>query len=98
MMVAVTVNVATLFSVLILRAIKTIFHCNAKPLVLGLHVWSGPQHKQFGLPIPTCWYLKSLVNPKRRTMDPKLGSPRVGARVGHVHFMLFMSIEITLGT
>ena len=39
---------------------KPIFHCDAKPLAsepcVGLH----PQRNDFKLPIPTCWYLKTL--------------------------------------
>ena len=37
---------------------KPIFHCNAKPFVLGTGVGLEPQHHNFALPIPTCWYLK----------------------------------------
>ena len=40
--------------------LKPIFHCDAKPLALGPHVWLDPQRDDFALPIPTCWYLKML--------------------------------------
>ena len=40
--------------------IKPIFHCNAKPFVLGPGVGLDPKHHNFALPIPTCWYLKTL--------------------------------------
>ena len=36
-----------------------------KPICVGAVVGSGPQHKRFALPIPTCWYPKSLANPMR---------------------------------
>ena len=97
-----------------------IFHCNAKLLILGTCVGLDPQQQYFALPIPTCWYLKSLADPTRATTDPtrvptdplqaltdptqakrkqveyrSRWSPRVGARVGHVHYMLFVSIETT---
>ena len=41
-------------------SLKPIFHCDAKPLALGLGVGLEPQHNDFALPIPTCWYLKTL--------------------------------------
>ena len=45
--------------------VKPIFHCNAKPLALGLRVGLDPQRDNFKLGIPTCWYLKSLADPTR---------------------------------
>ena len=38
--------------------LKPIFHCNAKPLTLGVHAVQYPQHETFALPIPTCWIHK----------------------------------------
>ena len=58
--------------------------------------------------ILTCWYLKTLEFALPTMPDLKfalpptqwnigcVGSPDVGARVGHVHFMLFMSNSIVL--
>ena len=63
--------------------------------------------------IPTCWYPKSLVDPtgsQCKHIIPNatpnasrwnigcIGSPRVGAHVGHVHFKLFVSISFALGS
>ena len=42
--------------------IKPIFHCNTKPLVLAPRIGLDTQHVEFVLPIPTCWYLKSLAD------------------------------------
>ena len=91
--------------------------------MLGLCVGSSPQREQFVLPIPTCCYLKSLVDPTRSPADPTRAPPdpmqapltqrepqrepvEYGSRwvreswvcVGHVYFMLFVSILFALGT
>ena len=42
------------------HTVKPIFYCNPKQLVLGSCVGLDSQHDDFALPIPTCWYLKSL--------------------------------------
>ena len=39
---------------------KPIFHCDAKPFMLGPGVGLDPQHHNFALGIPTCWFLKTL--------------------------------------
>ena len=39
---------------------KPIFHCDAKPFALGPGFGLDPQHHNFALPIPTCWYLEML--------------------------------------
>ena len=39
---------------------KPIFHSDARPLALGPCVGLNPQRNDFVLPIPTCWYLKTL--------------------------------------
>ena len=41
-------------------SVKPIFHCGAKPFALGPGIGLDPQHHNFALPIPTCWYLKTL--------------------------------------
>ena len=46
-----------------------IFHQNMNPFALGLRVGYGPQYEQFTLPIPTCWYHKSLVDSTQTLMD-----------------------------
>ena len=50
--------------------LKPIFHCNTKPLALGHRVGLDPQRNDFTLPIPTCWYRKSLTDPTKKPMDP----------------------------
>ena len=40
--------------------VKPIFHCDAKLFALGTGVGLDPQRHIFALPIPTCWYLKTL--------------------------------------
>ena len=57
---------------LITVRLKPIFHCNAKPLVLGRRIGLDPQRDHFALEIPTCCYLKSLADPTRIPMDPTL--------------------------
>ena len=76
----------------------------------------NPQHQNFALGIPTCWYLKMLkfaLPPTRNlkfalppTRTPNayqwnivcLGCSGIGSRVGHVHFIFFVSISCALGT
>ena len=78
----------------------------SKPFALGFYVRYGPQCEGFALPIPTCWYQKTLEtegdplstqhDPKREQVEyGRVGSPRVGARIGHVDFMLFVSISVS---
>ena len=45
--------------------LKSIFHCNAKPLVLGSCVGLDPQRHNFTLPIPTC---KAYIPLRRKTI------------------------------
>ena len=47
-----------------------IFHCHANPFVLGPCIGLSPQSETFALPIPTCWYMKSLVDPTRVSIYP----------------------------
>ena len=62
--------------------------------------------RNFALGIPTCWYLKIIqfALPPRQTPNASQwyigggGFSGSGARVGHVHFMLFVSISFALGT
>ena len=92
------------------KEILDVFHCNAKPLALGPRLGLDPKHNEFALRIPSCWYLKSLVDPTQPPQHEPImpnvswwnigcvGSPRVGARIGHVDFMLFVSISFALGS
>ena len=50
--------------------IKPIFHQNANSLMLALRVGQYPQLGTFMLPIPTCWYLKSLADPMQTPAHP----------------------------
>ena len=82
--------------------LKPIFHQNAKYLASGGGVGQCPRRQTFALGIPTCWYILAL--PPTPTPDASqwniggVGSSGVGAGVGHVHFMLFMSIPFASGT
>ena len=91
------------------ESFKPIFHCNAKPLVLGVRIGQYPKVRilrwvyqiQFSLP-PTP-NLKFALTPKQTPNASQwnigcVGSPGVGTRVGHVHFMLFVSISFVLGS
>ena len=86
-------------------------HQTLKPFALGPRVGLDPQRHNFAVGIPTCWYLKTLkfALPPTPTPNasqwnigcvgsPGVGSPGVGAHVGHVHFMLSVSISFTLGS
>ena len=86
-----------------------IFHCNAKYLASGVGVGQCPRRQNVALEIPTCWYILALpsakfASPPRPTPDASqwniggIGSPKQNFRVGHVHFMLFMSISFASGT
>ena len=44
-------------------SLKPIFHCEAKYLASGVGVGQCPQHNNFALGIPTCWYLAANANP-----------------------------------
>ena len=91
--------------------VKPIFHCNANPFVLGSCVSLHLQYEYFALGIPTCWYLKNLVDPKQGLADPTLGfaDPTRGlaettqslmnpTQASGIWFMLFVSISFALGT
>ena len=47
------------------KCLKPIFHCNVNPFALGSRVGLHPQREHFVLGIPTCRYLKNLVDPTR---------------------------------
>ena len=64
------------------------FHCNEKLLEFGLCVGSGPQREEFLLVIPTCWYLKSLVDPTQRPPDPTRAPTRPPTRANGIKFEL----------
>ena len=48
-----------------------IFHQNRNPFVLWTRVGLDPQHNDFALLIPTCWYLKTLTDPMINPREPK---------------------------
>ena len=78
---------------------------------IGVRVEQYPQRENFALGIPTCWYLKSLTEPTptlnfalpptptsmSRWNIGRVGSLTQGAGVGHVYFILFVSISFALG-
>ena len=82
--------------------VKPIFHCEAKPCALGPRI--DPHCHNFALGIPTFCYLKMLkfALPPRPTPNASrwniggVGSPTRGAGVGHVDFMLYVSISFAL--
>ena len=49
--------------ILLFNTFKPVFHQNANPLALGPRVGHDTQCEDFVLPIPTYWYLKTLVDP-----------------------------------
>ena len=97
-------------------SLKPIFHCDAKPFALGPRIGLDPQHHNFALGIPTCWFLKTLkfalppmrmlkcALPSRPTPNASrwniggVGSPMQNSRIGHVDFMLFMSLSLALAS
>ena len=80
--------------------IKPIFHCEAKLLALGPRVGLEPQHDNFALPIPTCWYPKCQRKALGIQCEPVEYTSRWAIscwlRVGHVDFMLFVSYLFAL--
>ena len=85
--------------------IKPIFHCDAKPFTLGPRVGLDPQRHNFVLPIPRCWYLKTLkfALPPMPTPNGNrcnigcVGSPLQNSCACHVHFYFCVLISFTLG-
>ena len=85
--------------------LKPIFHCEAKPFTLGPGVSLDPQHHNFALGIPTCWYLKALKCGLPPKQNIKFALPSTRAIVyrlcwdpQHVHYMLFVLISFALVT
>ena len=92
---------------------KPIFHCNAKLLSLEASRLFTPPTRQFHvtytnmlvsknryLPNVTPYLANAtpyLPNASRWNMG-RVGSPHFGAHVGHVDFMLFMSISFAFGS
>ena len=58
-----------------LYTLKPIFHCDAKPFALDPGVNFDSQHHNFALPIPTCWYLKTLKFTLPPTLNIKFALP-----------------------
>ena len=54
----------------LVMTVKPIFHCDAQPFALGPRVRSDPQHHNFKLVIPTCWYLITQKLAIPRLMRP----------------------------
>ena len=73
------------------RHLKPIFHCNAKPLALGHRIGLDPQCNHFVLEIQHGGIQKAKAKPGGPNDKP-------GAPVGHVYFMLFVSIFFALGS
>ena len=73
-------------------SLKPIFHCDAKSFALGTFVSPNAKDSTFAF-YPT---LNLKVLPTPDTSQWNIGG--VGAGVGHVHFMLFMSISFAWGT
>ena len=69
--------------------------------VLGPRVGLDPQRHNFVLPITTCWYLKSpkFALPPTPTHNATrwnvggVGAPTQNSHIGHVDFMLFVSLS-----
>ena len=97
-----------------LTSVKPILHCNAKPLTFGpcvgglenflcwdtnMLVSKNPCGRNAMPDRPKAKPGMPNVSPKASRWNVGcVGSPRIGARVGHVHFMLFVSILFELGT
>ena len=65
-----------------LNSIMLTYHCDAKPFALGLGVGLDPQRHNFALPIPICWYLKTLKfafppTPNLKFALPPMRTPNV---------------------
>ena len=51
--------------------LQPIFHQNANPLRWGINCFGlDLQHETLALPIPTCWYLKTITDPTRTLANP----------------------------
>ena len=73
--------------------LKPIFHCDAKPFTLGTGVGLDPQHHNFALPIPTCWYLKTRKFALPPTPNPNASQWNIGC-IGSLGLLL---ISFALG-
>ena len=92
--------------------VKPIFHQNAQLLASGNLASPNAKDRTFASPdarIPTCWYLLALPNanvcvipdakPQRQPVEYSLRWVHgVRSRVGHVHFIFFVSISFALGS
>ena len=89
--------------------LKPIFHCNARNLASAVGVGQCPRRQNLALEIPTCWYILALpyakicftpdAKPQRQPVEYSLRWVLgVGSRVGHVHFIFFVSISFALGS
>ena len=58
------------------HSLKPIFHCDAKHFALGPRVGLDPQHLNFALGIPMCWYLKMLKFALPPTRTVKFALPQ----------------------
>ena len=59
-----------------LDGLKTVDFCSAyillkcQPLRVGVSHWGCYPTRDFALPVPRCWYLKTLADPRRTPGDP----------------------------
>ena len=88
--------------------IKPIFHQNANPFALRFRIGYGPECEGFALLIPTCWYpalrtQQEYQSTQRETQRKLVKYNLCWAishwhRIGHVDFMLFVSILMAFGS
>ena len=97
---------------LIFTNLKPIYSTATQNSGVGGWRWAIAPTPDFCVGIPTCWYLLALPPTPIPDANPKIcvtpeasqwniggvGPSGVGAGVGHVHFMLFMSISFASGT
>ena len=79
------ITYSVLYCVSYIYKLKPVFHCSAKSFALGPHVG-----------IPTCQYQK-MPTPNANQWNI-VCVPCVWSRVGHVHFIVFVSISFAFGS
>ena len=92
--------------------LKPIFHCNTKALALGVRIGQYPQRENFAFGMLVSKNAQICIapnanakicvtpnaNPQREQMEYRSCWVPRGAGIGHVDFMLFVSILVALGT
>ena len=71
-------------------SLKPIFHCDAKFWRRELALGNTPQHQNFELGIPTCWYLKTLKFALPLTPNPNTSQWNIGG-VGLLALAMYIS-------